>query len=91
MAFQRLFCEPTATIEDIFFEISSHLAKNKMLCNMEVQYVDGTKIEANANKNSFVYKKCIINAKERVFDKITESIGTLYLTYRYNPPIKKKL
>ena len=90
MAFQRLFSELTTTMEDIFFEISSHMAKDKMLCNLNVQYVDGTKIEANANKNSFVYKKRIINTRERLFEKITDLICKLYLEYRYNIPIKKE-
>lgn len=89
MAFQRMLTELTDTIENIFFEISSHIAKDKMLCNMEVQYVDGTKIEANANKNSFVYKKRIINAREKLFEKITDLICKLYLEYRYNVKIKK--
>ena len=90
MAFQRLFGELTDTIEDIFFVISSHMAQEKLLCNLNVQYVDGTKIEANANKNSFVYKKRIINAREKLFEKITELICKLYLDYRYNIKIKKE-
>ena len=61
MAFQRLTTELTDCIDDIFFDISHYIAKDLMLCDMDVQYIDGTKIEANAHKNSFVYKARILN------------------------------
>lgn len=90
MAFQRLTCELTETIDDIFFDISHHIAKDLMLCDMEVQYIDGTKIEANAHKNSFVYKKRIINAEYRLFPKISDYIFELNFRYGYNYPVKKE-
>ena len=62
MAFQRLISSLTDTIDNIFFDISKHIAYDLMLCDENVQYIDGTKIEANAHKNSFVYKKRIYNA-----------------------------
>ena len=90
MAFQRMFSELTETIEDIFFEISSYIAKEKMECNLDEQYVDGTKIEANANKNTFVYKTRIINAKARLNFNITDQIVKLNHRYGYNSRIQKE-
>lgn len=39
-----------------------------------VRYIDGTKIEANANKYSFVYKIRITKARKRLYEKITEAL-----------------
>ncbi len=90
MAFQRMFSGLNETIEDIFFEISSHIAKEKMECDLNEQYIDGTKIEANANKNTFVYKTRIINAKEKLNFKITEKILELNYRYGYDYKIRKE-
>ena len=88
MAFQRLIASLTDTIDNIFFDVSKHIAYDLMLCDEDVQYIDGTKIEANAHKNSFVYKKRIIHAEERMYPRITESICVLNQTYGYNLRIK---
>ena len=45
-----------------------------MNVDKSIQYIDGTKIEANANKYSFVYKARILNARMKLFSKITDSI-----------------
>ena len=89
MAFQRMTQELTESIDDIFFDISHHIAQDLMLCDTDVQYIDGTKIEANAHKNSFVYKRRIINAEERLFSRISESILRLNVHHGYNYPIKQ--
>ena len=83
MAFSRLSNDLTENIDDIFFEISGRIAE-KMGCSTNIQYIDGTKIEANANKNTFVYKKRKENAKERLSYRITEDICVLNQTYGYN-------
>ena len=88
MAFQRLTADLTASIDQVFFDISSHIAKDLMLCDMDVQYVDGTKIEANAHKNSFVYKKRILNAQDRLFFNISEEILQLNEQFGYSYPIE---
>lgn len=43
-------------IDDIFTQVVQMLVDAKFI-SLEVQYVDGTKIEANANKYTFVWKK----------------------------------
>lgn len=88
MAFQRLIASLNNTIDDIFFDISKHIAYDLMLCDENVQYIDGTKIEANAHKNSFVYKTRIINAENRLYPRITESICILNQTYGFDFKIK---
>lgn len=89
MAFQRLTKELTESIDDVFFDVSHRIAKDLMLCDMDIQYIDGTKIEANAHKNSFVYKTRILNAENRLFPRISESLFLLNYTYGYNYRIKQ--
>lgn len=85
MAFSRMTQDLTTTIDKIFFQISGGIAE-KMGCDTNIQYIDGTKIEANANKNSFVYKKRIINAEDRLFFRITEDIIKLNQAFGYCYP-----
>lgn len=85
MAFSRLSSDLTEQIDQIFFDINGKITV-KMDCDTNIQYIDGTKIEANANKNTFVYKKRIINARERLYIRITEDICQLNQTYGYNYP-----
>lgn len=89
MAFQRMTQDLTESIDDIFFDISQHIAQDLMLCDTDIQYIDGTKIEANAHKNSFVYKRRILNAEERLFPRISESIFQLNFHHGYDYPVKQ--
>lgn len=74
MAFERLLQDYLIDdIDHIFFDISQNIGK-LMNIDKTVQYIDGTKFEANANKYSFVYKTRIINARRKLFTKITEDI-----------------
>lgn len=73
MAFSRMTETLAETIDEIFFEISGLIAE-ELGCDTNVHYIDGTKIEANANKNTFVYKKRILNGWDRLTFTITESI-----------------
>ncbi|MCQ2176180.1 MAG: IS1182 family transposase [Bacteroidales bacterium] len=45
-----------AVVDDLFTQVVQMLVNQKII-SLEVQYVDGTKIEANANKYTFVWKK----------------------------------
>ena len=63
----------TSKIEEIFTDI------NKVIFEMENvdlthTYIDGTKIEANANKYSWVCKKSCIKNRDKTFEKVTELI-----------------
>lgn len=39
MAFQRMTQDLTESIDDIFFDISQHIAQDLMLCDTDVQYM----------------------------------------------------
>ena len=56
-------------IRDLFIDLNLRL-KMEELVTLDCLFIDGTKIEANANKYSFVWKK----ATERVSAKLQEQI-----------------
>lgn len=86
MAFERLMQNYLINdIDDIFFDITDKIA-HLMNINRDIQYIDGTKIEADANKYSFVYKTRIINARMKLFHKITEAIVSLNMERGFNFP-----
>ncbi len=60
------------TIEDLFTQMVEELL-NLGLVDLEQYFVDGTKMEANANKYSFVWKKSTENYKA----KLQENVRTL--------------
>ncbi len=56
-------------VEDLFYQQVNYLAtKNEIL--FENAFIDGTKIEANANRYTFVWKKAILKNEGKMFDKI---------------------
>lgn len=64
------------TIEDIFYDINKYIFEKEKVDTNTV-YIDGTKYEANANKYSWVWKKCCITNREKLFKKITDIIKTI--------------
>lgn len=86
MAFERLMKDYLIVdIDYIFFDITSHVGK-LMNIDRSVQYIDGTKIEADANKYSFVYKTRIVNARNKLFIKITDAILSINMEKGFNFP-----
>jgi len=59
------------TIEDLFYQLVKKLKELEEI-TMEHLFVDGTKIEANANKYSFVWKKSTNKYQTRLNVKIEE-------------------
>lgn len=59
-------------IQSIFYQIVS-LFMEQGFISIEEAFIDGTKIEANANKYTFVWKKSILTYKEKMAEQI-ESI-----------------
>ena len=57
-------------IEDIFAEINRYVFSKEKV-DTEHVYIDGTKLVANANKNSWIWKKSCINNRNKTFEKIT--------------------
>ena len=56
-------------IEDIFYEVIKLLIDKKYI-SMQNYFLDGTKIEANANKYTFVWNKSVKNYDRKLDEKI---------------------
>jgi len=56
-------------IEDIFYEVVKLLIEKKYI-KMQNYFLDGTKIEANANKYTFVWNKSVQNYDHKLDEKI---------------------
>ena len=63
--------ELTDSIENIFLAINQVIFEKDQV-DLNHTYIDGTKIEANANKYTWVWKKSCIKNRDKVFLKITE-------------------
>lgn len=87
MAFSRVCDQLTTSIDSLFFDLSGEITA-LLDIDTSTQFVDGTKIEANAQKNTFVYRKRIVNARDRLSLRITESINSLDHAYGYCYPVK---
>ena len=86
MTFERLLVNYLQyDIDEIFFEISNKIA-DELAVDTSIQYIDGTKIEANANKYSFVYKTRIVNARSKLFSKVTDAIIAFNMERGFNVP-----
>ena len=76
--------ELTKSISDIFADINCCIFE-KVHVDLDHAYIDGTKIEANAQKYTWVWKKSSIRSRNNVFSKLNEcltemneSVLTLY-------------
>ena len=66
--------------EEIFYELDCKLKDKGEIC-FEHLFVDGTKIEANANKYSFVWKKSTNKYEQRALEKIDKLTTALKSKY----------
>ena len=57
-------------IDDLFYQMVKYLHKIGEV-NFENLFVDGTKIEANANRYTFVWKKVVNKNEAKMFRKDT--------------------
>ena len=64
------------SIEDIFNDINSVIFEKEHV-DLNHVYIDGTKLEANANKYSWVWKKACITSRNRVFKYLTQLINEI--------------
>ena len=62
--------ELTTTIEQIFNDINAYIF-DKDSVDLNHTYIDGTKLEANANRYTWVWKKSCVKNTSKVFEKIT--------------------
>ena len=65
--------ELSASVDSIFNDINSYIFAKEHVDTDHV-YIDGTKIEANSNKYTWVWKKSCIKSRNNVFAKLTSLI-----------------
>ena len=63
-------------IEDIFYEINGYIFAKEGVDISHV-YIDGTKIEANANRYTWVWKKSCLTNRKKVYGKLSALIGKI--------------
>ena len=68
--------ELTSKIEDIFKDINGYIFETEGV-DIEHTYIDGTKIEANANKYTWVWKKSCCTNRKKVFERITNLLDRI--------------
>ena len=67
------------SIEDIFNDINSYIFKEEGV-DLNHVYIDGTKLEANANKYTWVWKKACRTSRERIYMHLTQLIQEINTT-----------
>lgn len=67
-------------VENLFYQLVNILYEMNEI-EYENVFIDGTKIEANANKYSFVWKKCVVKNQSRMHEKISTFIHNINLEY----------
>ena len=72
----------TGSIEEIFNEINRYIFDVENV-DLERVYIDGTKLEANANKYSWVWKKSSLKNRQKTFDKIGALLKEINKTIVY--------
>ena len=68
--------ELTDSVEQIFADINSYIFTRDHV-DLQHTYIDGTKIEANANRYTWVWKKSCVKNRQKVFDKISLLIDSM--------------
>lgn len=66
-----------ALIDELFATMIQKLIADNYI-TMENYFLDGTKIEANANKYSFVWKKSVLRFEEKLKEKIQETLAHIH-------------
>ena len=76
-AFQRFIKNKlTVSMEDIFHDINNRLIQLDDI-DTETMLVDGTALEANANKFTFIWKKVALNTRNKTFTRLNEEIQNI--------------
>lgn len=61
--------ELSMSIDEIFADINSYIFEQESV-DLEHVYIDGTKLEANAQKYTWVWKKSCIKSRNNIFSKL---------------------
>ena len=68
--------ELNGKIEQIFQDINGYIFKAASV-DLNHAYIDGTKIEANANRYTWIWKRTCISNRKKVFEKVTKLIDQM--------------
>ena len=68
--------ELTASIEQIFNDVNQYIFMKDNV-DLNHTYIDGTKIEANANRYTWVWKKSCLKNRSKVFEKVSTLIDSM--------------
>lgn len=74
----------TDVIEDLFYQLISKLTELGELSHQNI-FVDGTKIEANANRYTFVWAKAVQKNLNKLNEHIAEELPSIAGRYGLNP------
>ena len=72
----------TDSIDNVFTEVNRFFIKKENI-NTDVYFIDGSKIEAYANKYSFVWKKATLKHQSKLFLKISKTFTELEKAIKY--------
>ncbi|KUO61720.1 MAG: transposase [Gracilibacter sp. BRH_c7a] len=76
-------------VEDLFYQMVEYLHQIGEV-QFENLFVDGTKIEANANRYTFVWKKVVTKNKAKMFLRIQSCIEEINLAYKNSFIVNKE-
>lgn len=76
-------------VEDLFYQMVQHLHHIGEV-QFENLFIDGTKIEANANRYTFVWKKAVNKNEAKMFEKIQTYVEKINLHYITNFAVAKE-
>ena len=63
-------------IDNVFTQLVLLLAERGFV-SLDVEYIDGTKIESKANRYTFVWKKTVVKNRARLMEKIRVLLGQI--------------
>ncbi|OEF98133.1 IS1182 family transposase [Desulfuribacillus alkaliarsenatis] len=75
--------------EELFYQVIEHLHQVGEI-SYENLFIDGTKIEANANRYTFVWKKVVTKNEEKMFLRINSLIKDMNDAYETDFTVTKK-
>ncbi len=77
----------TPVIEDLFYQLINKLVELGEV-GYENVFIDGTKIEANANKYTFVWKKAVTKNRNKLIQKIQLEVPEIAEKYGFSKEIE---
>ena len=66
----------TVPVQQIMADINAYIFETEQV-DQEHVYIDGTKVEANANRYTWVWKKSCVKNRDKVFEKISQLIDQI--------------